>query len=269
MVKFSAHIDWQKHNARRRGGDQPPLTADKTVLHRAKKERRRERTMGFFANIPKPPKLAGFFGDEEEENASDGTNTTEGREKEGKNMEEIGGVMEDLELEILIQLLATNKPLHHALRKWLKKNTDTPELDIKELINPHDRVDVSGFLLRRTRRISYAFSILKTQLERPYYSKATLKWRLHGPVGVMALSRAILKEAKSEEEKIFLLSELSLELSGLKIISINGTIEGEVVRSELKSLIKSIRNSARSIENKNKMIQEYATDAFKKALSDV
>ena len=55
--------------------------------------------MGFFANIPKPPKLAGFFGDEEVENASDGTNTTEGREKEGKNMEEIGGVMEDLELE--------------------------------------------------------------------------------------------------------------------------------------------------------------------------
>ena len=43
--------------------------------------------MGFFANIPKPPKLAGFFGDEEEENASDGTNTTEGgrRRKTWKN----------------------------------------------------------------------------------------------------------------------------------------------------------------------------------------
>ena len=62
--------------------------------------------MGFFANIPKPPKLAGFFGDEEEEeNASDGTkNDAEGekkKKKEGKiaMMEEIGGVMEDLELE--------------------------------------------------------------------------------------------------------------------------------------------------------------------------
>ena len=61
--------------------------------------------MGFFANIPKPPKLAGFFGDEEEEeNASDGTNDDaegEKKKKEGKiaMMEEIGGAMEDLELE--------------------------------------------------------------------------------------------------------------------------------------------------------------------------
>ena len=41
--------------------------------------------MGFFANIPKPPKLAGFFGDEEEENASDGTNMTEGEGEGRKN----------------------------------------------------------------------------------------------------------------------------------------------------------------------------------------
>ena len=32
--------------------------------------------MGFFANIPKPPKLAGFFGSEEEGEKSDGANTT-------------------------------------------------------------------------------------------------------------------------------------------------------------------------------------------------
>ena len=43
--------------------------------------------MGFFANIPKPPKLAGFFGNEEE------------KDENGKKMEEIGGEMEDLELK--------------------------------------------------------------------------------------------------------------------------------------------------------------------------
>ena len=50
--------------------------------------------MGFFANIPKPPKLAGFFGSEEEGEKSDGANTTT-----NAVMEEIGGEMEDLELE--------------------------------------------------------------------------------------------------------------------------------------------------------------------------
>ena len=43
--------------------------------------------MGFFANIPKPPKLAGFFGNEEE------------KDENGKKMEQIGGEMEDLELK--------------------------------------------------------------------------------------------------------------------------------------------------------------------------
>ncbi|OUR93987.1 hypothetical protein A9Q87_04585 [Flavobacteriales bacterium 34_180_T64] len=175
----------------------------------------------------------------------------------------------DLELEILIQLLATNKPLHHALRKWLKKNNDTPELVIKELINPHDRVDVSGFLLRRTRRISYAFSVLKTQLERPYYTNATLQWRLNGPVGVMTLSKAIMKEAKSEEEKLFLLAELAIELSSLKVVQSNGCINPGIVQKELKKLIQSIVKRARKIENKNRMIQEYTADAFKKALNNV
>ena len=76
----------------------------RVVRERERKGERNNDNMGFFANIPKPPKLAGFFGDEEEEeNASDGTNDAEGekKKKEGKitTMEEIGGVMEDLELE--------------------------------------------------------------------------------------------------------------------------------------------------------------------------
>ena len=58
------------------------------VRERERKGERNNDNMGFFANIPKPPKLAGFFGDEEEEeNASDGTNDDaegEKKKKEGK-----------------------------------------------------------------------------------------------------------------------------------------------------------------------------------------
>jgi len=175
----------------------------------------------------------------------------------------------DLDLEILIQLLATNKPLHHAMRKWLKKTDQGLELQTKELLNPHDKVDVSSFLLRRTRKISYAFSMLRTHMERPFYTKATLHWRFYGPVGVFALSKAILKEAKSEEEKIFLIVELCLELSQINIATGNGCLSKDVVGNEIKKLIRELRKKSRSIQNKNSMIKEYATAAFNKSLKSV
>lgn len=175
----------------------------------------------------------------------------------------------DLPLELLIQLLATNKPLHHALRKWQKKNTNTLDLRVEELINPHDKVDVTGFLLRRTRRISYAFSMMKAQLEKPLYTKATMEWRLKGPLGVMALAKAILKEAKSEEEKVFLLAEMAIELSEVKIAEGSNCVPKRIVLDEIKSLIIEIKEHTKLIENKNSMIREYTKDAFDKALNNV
>jgi hypothetical protein len=175
----------------------------------------------------------------------------------------------DLELEVLIQLLATNKPLHHAMRKWLKRSGNEQEIEIKQIVDPHEKVDVSGFLIRRTRRISYAFAMLKTQLERPYFSTRSLHWRLRGPIGVLALSKAILREAKSEDEKSFLLAELALELSSIKLSNSNGTIDADLVTKVLRSLIQEINQQSKKIKNQNKMIKEYAGKAFKKALSDV
>ena len=175
----------------------------------------------------------------------------------------------DLELEVLIQLLATNKPLHHAMRKWLKRSGNEQEIEIKQIVDPHEKVDVSGFLIRRTRRISYAFSMLKAQLERPYFSSASLHWRLRGPIGVLALSEAILREAKSEDEKSFLLAELALELSSIELSNSNGTIDADLVTKELRSLILEINHQAKQIKNQNLMINEYTGNAFKKAMCDV
>jgi hypothetical protein len=111
--------------------------------------------------------------------------------------------------------------------------------------------------------------MLKTQLERPYFSTRSLNWRLRGPIGVLALSEAILREAKSEDEKSFLLAELALELSSIKLSNSNGTIDADLVTKELRSLIQEINQQSKKIKNQNKMIKEYAGEAFKKALSDV
>ena len=179
--------------------------------------------------------------------------------------EELG----ELDLELLIQLLATNEPMYRAMGRWLKKKPTENDFGQKELINPHDKVDVSGFLLRRTRKISYAYSMLRSKLERPIFSKAALHWRFNGPVGVSALAKAILKEAHSEEEKIFLLAELCLELSDIKPQTCPGSLTEQVVYGELKSIINKLIKQSKAIENKNQTIGDYSKEAFKKSIANV
>src|SRR5205823_11691325 len=111
----------------------------------------------------------------------------------------------DLPLHVLIEILTSAKPLHLALQRWLSRQkgagVDSPQL----LLDPHERVDTSTFLLQRARRVSWAFDALRKRLERPAASREALDWRLRGPVGVQAISRAISKEARSAEERAFLL----------------------------------------------------------------
>jgi hypothetical protein len=145
--------------------------------------------------------------------------------------------LSDLPLEVLIEILTSAKPLHLALQYWLTRqkghSVDGPEI----LLDPHARVDTSTFLLQRTRRVSWALDALGTRLERPVASREALDWRLHGPVGVQAISRAIVKEAKSAEERAFLLAELMLELARVHPAEISGGLRSVEVKAELREVI--------------------------------
>ncbi|MEO8085548.1 MAG: hypothetical protein ABI763_01940 [Bacteroidota bacterium] len=71
--------------------------------------------------------------------------------------------LKELPLHILIQILTSAKPLHLVLKKYFKNlnNNNGDEFEADEIIDPHKRVDTSGFLLQRTRRISYAFNSIR------------------------------------------------------------------------------------------------------------
>ena len=147
----------------------------------------------------------------------------------------------DLPLEVLIEILTSAKPLHLALQRWLKRQkgigSDGPEV----LLDPHERVDTSTFLLQRTRRVSWALDALRTRLERPVASCEALDWRLRGPVGVQAISRAIVKEARSAEERTFLLAELMLELARVRPSEISGGLRSSEIKAGLCEMIAELR----------------------------
>ncbi len=121
--------------------------------------------------------------------------------------------LKNLPLDVLINILSSARPLHRVLREYLKRKQRENAKDDGPVVDPHKRVDTSQFLLQRTRRISWALNALRERLERPVVTIEFLRWRLKGPVGVLALAEALVREASSDSEKSFLISELALELS--------------------------------------------------------
>src|SRR5439155_4437560 len=102
-------------------------------------------------------------------------------------------------------------------------------------------VDTSTFLLQRTRRVSWALAALRSRLDRPVASQEALEWRLRGPVGVQAIMRAISKEARSSEERAFLLAELMLELGRVRPTETPGGLTPSKIRAALKTIINEIK----------------------------
>jgi hypothetical protein len=149
--------------------------------------------------------------------------------------------LKNIPLEVLIDILTSAKPLHIALALWLKQTRDDthPAADIQ--LDPHKRVDTSAFLLQRTRRVSWALTALRHRLEKPLFSDQSLAWRLRGPVGVLALAQAVSKEAHSEPERCFLLTELCLDLARVRPQVAPGSLSKSRVTKALQELIREIR----------------------------
>jgi hypothetical protein len=127
--------------------------------------------------------------------------------------------LRDLPLESLLRILTSSRPLKDILSGTKRGGKTAADGDGDEKGRRDDalsRVDSSGFLLQRVRRVSWALRGLGERLARAHPTKASLEWRLNGPVGARALVEAIRREAATEAERVFLISELALELRQLQ-----------------------------------------------------
>lgn len=152
--------------------------------------------------------------------------------------------LRDLPLDVLIDILTSARSLHETLRGYLKRKERAKKGDSTVAgveLDPHKRVDTSGFLLQRTRRFSWALTGLRSRLERPTPTEESLQWRIDGPVGVMAVAAALTREAKSEDERAFLLAELALELLRVKPQTVPGSLPSSKVRAALHDTARQLR----------------------------
>jgi hypothetical protein len=177
--------------------------------------------------------------------------------------------LKDLPLDLLIHVLTSARPLHQVLRSWIKEKGRAPNpIRDNELIDPHKRVDTSSFLLQKTYRVTAALNGLRARLERPAMSMDAIEWRLKGPVGVTAVQKAILREAQSTDEQVFLLTELALELSRVVPRSAPGCIGIEQIGQQIGEVMADLQSEAITrLGNAPQALKDYVRSAFHEVLS--
>jgi len=175
--------------------------------------------------------------------------------------------LRNLSLEALAYILSSSQPLHRLLKTIQKFSKDARSgKDNDPVVDVHRLVDTSAFLLQRTRRISYAMKALSARLEKPVFTEESLKWRLHGPIGVQSLIDAISREAKTIEEKEFLMAELALELSRIQPTETEVSLSSSKVRFQLKNIVLGIKTEFLKSTMQDEVLKTYCSQAVNKAI---
>jgi hypothetical protein len=152
-----------------------------------------------------------------------------------------------LTLAALLELLSSARPLHEAMRAWLRRQPDDDDPDGShgpELIDPHQKVDTSGFLIKRVQRACGALRQLRERLAQPVLSDAALAWRLDGPVGARAVVDAIERQCDPAlpDEWAFLLCELTRELEDMKLKDSAGRDAEPALQAMLEAFVQEQRD---------------------------
>ena len=149
--------------------------------------------------------------------------------------------LRDLSLETLIEILTSQGSLRETMRRILKRRRQGGDgAALADALDPHKRVQTSHHLIPRTRRISRVFAGLQNRLERPVVTLEALSRRLYGPVGVMAVVHALEKHAGSNDELVFLLSELMLVLKRIDYIEQEDVLPAEQFNAGIQQVLSEL-----------------------------
>jgi hypothetical protein len=150
--------------------------------------------------------------------------------------------LRSLTLEELLDVLTSSRPYFESLSRVLRKRDDrtsgTPSVEV----DPHRKVDTRGFLLRRMKRVAGALEGLRDRLERPIYSMEALCWRLHGPLGVLALASRLASE--EGEGAAFMIAEVARTTAAARL-ELSGEVPRDLALRDVKAVVHELEALAR------------------------
>ena len=179
----------------------------------------------------------------------------------------------NLSLAALLELLSSARPLHEVMRDWLRRQGDDDDadgFDAGELIDPHQKVDTSGFLVKRVQRACSALRQIRERLEAPMLSEASLAWRLDGPVGARAVVDAIRRQCDQRlpDEWAFLLCEMVRELEPVRLKGSNPAAI-TLLQARLDAFVLELRGQlVQVLDDASESMRGYARNEMKEGRSE-
>jgi hypothetical protein len=145
--------------------------------------------------------------------------------------------LRNLTLEDLLAVLTSARPIHWAVDERITardERSGTPPPDV----DPHKKVDTSKFLMRRMRRLARALEGLRARMELPVSSIEGLRWRLQGPLGPIALGRALQAEAGAGSP--FFIAEVATTLQDIRW-QLGGAVKQDALTTELAAVQRELK----------------------------
>jgi hypothetical protein len=169
--------------------------------------------------------------------------------------------LRNLNLEELLEILTSARPLHEAVGLILRRR-ERAGTGPGSVIDPHQKVDTRNFLIRRVRRVSMALEGLRERLERPASGLEAVQWRLHGPIGPLALARRLAEH--EPQGAAFMIAEVALTLRQTDWSAVEASIGVKVVRDEVTSVIADLEVLSK-LQTPPRILLEYVQECFEEA----
>ena len=172
--------------------------------------------------------------------------------------------LRNLSLAALLELLSSARPLHEVMAGWLRRqhdDDDSEDFEVADLIDPHQKVDTSGFLVKRVQRACGALRQVRERLEAPVLSEAALAWRLDGPVGARAVLDAMRRQCDTDlpDEWAFLLFEVVRELEPVRLTGGNPTVM-PVLQARFDTFVHELRGQlTQALEKASGSMRRYVS----------
>jgi hypothetical protein len=145
--------------------------------------------------------------------------------------------LRNLTLEDLLVVLTSARPIHWAIDERLAARGESGSMPTP-IVDPLKKVDTSQFLMRRMRRLARALEGLRARMELPVSSVEGLRWRLHGPLGPIALGRALQAEAGTGSP--FFIAEVATTLQDVRW-QLGGAIKQDALKTELAAVQRELK----------------------------
>lgn len=169
-------------------------------------------------------------------------------------------------VDMILAALASGLPISEALERSCRAQTAMKSTSTE--LDPHKRVDDSGFLLRQARFDSAALWNLQRHLALPARSVDAVACRLSGRIGPRKLAEelvsAVESTSRTKDSVLFLIAELALTLAHVEWS--NTGVEAHKLQPLLTDEIDSLRTISKRMDSPSTYLQSYLDKSFREAL---